>query len=99
MFLHNWFHILGPDDFSLFALYLIMESYYTNRNNILEKATSKTWTQAGPGPRSWTQALKNLGRRKIWTLQNMDPGKHEINMGLKNLSDFRKLCFIKTIAI
>ena len=52
-----------------------------------------------PGPRYWTQALKKPGRRKIWTLQNMDPGKHEINMGLKNLSDFRKLCFIKTIAI
>ena len=25
----------------------------------------------------------------------MDPGKHGINMGLKNMSDFRELWFIK----
>ena len=34
-----------------------------------------------PGPGPWT-----------WTLKNIDPGKHEINMGLKNMSDFRELC-------
>ena len=62
-------------------------------------AISKTWTQTldpnpeKPGPRkTWTQ--KNLdpgkpGPRKTWTLKNMDPEKHGINIGLKNMSDFR----------
>ena len=27
----------------------------------------------------------------------MDPGKRGINMGLKNMSDFRELCFINTM--
>ena len=27
----------------------------------------------------------------------MDPEKHGINMGLKNMSDFRKLCFKKAM--
>ena len=27
----------------------------------------------------------------------MDPQKHEINMALKNMSDFRELCFKKTV--
>ena len=27
----------------------------------------------------------------------MNPGKHGINMGLKNMSDFRELRFIKTM--
>ena len=43
----------------------------------------------GPGPWSWT--LKNLDPKK--------PGfykKHGINIRLKNISDFRELCFIKT---
>ena len=53
---------------------------------MIQWATSKTWTQTldlGPGP--WTQTLKNLDPEK--------PG----NIGLKNMSDFRKLCFTKTI--
>ena len=63
------------------------------KSNFSEKtATSKNWTQIldpdyekpGPGPR--TRTLKNL-----------DPEKHGINMGLKNMSDFRKLYFTKTI--
>ena len=37
----------------------------------------------GPGP--WTQ-----------TLENLDPEKPGINIGLKNMSDFRGLCFTKT---
>ena len=40
---------------------------------------------------------EKAGRRKTWTLRNMDPEKHEINMGLKDLSDFRQLCFMKTL--
>ena len=27
----------------------------------------------------------------------MDPEKRRINIGLKNVSDFRELCFIKTM--
>ena len=30
-------------------------------------------------------------------LKNMDPEKHGINMGLKNICGFRELCFIKTM--
>ena len=68
-------------------------------------ATSKTWTRTldpdfeKPGPRkTWT--LKNLdpekpGPWKTWTLKNLDPEKHGINLGLRNMSDFRELCFIK----
>ena len=29
------------------------------------------------------------------TLKNLDPGKHGIYMGLKNMFDFRELCFNK----
>ena len=28
---------------------------------------------------------------------DLDPEKHEIDMGLKNISDFVELCFIKTM--
>ena len=55
---------------------------------------------------TWTQTLKNLdpeklnpekpGPRKTWTLKNLDPDKYRINIGLKYMSDFRELCFIKT---
>ena len=46
--------------------------------------------------------MKNLdpeepGHRKAWTLKNLDPEKHGINMGLKNMSFFRELRFIKTM--
>ena len=44
-------------------------------------ATSKTWTRT----------LKNS------TLKNLDPEKHETNIGLKYMSDVRELCFIKTM--
>ena len=45
-----------------------------------------------PGPRPWkTWTLKSLGSK------NMDPEKHGINMGLKNLSDFTELNLIKTM--
>ena len=29
----------------------------------------------------------------------MNPEKHGINMGLKNMSDFRELCSIKTMCV
>ena len=38
-----------------------------------------------PGPGHWTRTL--------------DPEKPVINIGLKNMSDFRELCFIKTMRI
>ena len=36
---------------------------------------------------------------KTWTrtLKSMNPEKHGINTGLKHMSDFRELCFIKTM--
>ena len=39
-----------------------------------------------------------MATSKTWT-QTLDPEpeKHEINMGLKNMSNFTELCFIKTI--
>ena len=54
------------------------------------------------GPMPWTRTLKNLdsekpGPRNSWTLKNMDPEKHRINMGLKNMSDFGDLYFIKSM--
>ena len=50
-------------------------------------ATSKTWIWTlDPGPGPWTR-----------TLENLDPEKPGINIGLKNMSDFRELCFMKTI--
>ena len=32
-----------------------------------------------------------------WTLKHLDPEKHEINIGLKYVCDFRELYFIKTM--
>ena len=60
------------------------------------KATSNTWTS------TLDQTLKNLdhekpGPRKTWALKDLDPEKHGINIGLKNMSDFRELCSIKTM--
>ena len=51
------------------------------------RATSITWIETlDPDPEPWTRTLKNL-----------DPEKSGINIGLKNMSDFRELCFTKTI--
>ena len=60
----------------------------------IEETTSKTWTRtldpdpekAGPGK-----------PEKTWTLKSLDTEKHGINMGLKIISDFIDLCFIKTM--
>ena len=43
-------------------------------------------------PRPWKP-----GARKTWTLKSLDPEKYGINIGLKYMSDFRELCFIKTM--
>ena len=55
-------------------------------------ATSKTLTRT---PNNLDP--QKPGPSKIWTLKNMDSEKHGINMGLKNMSDFRELCFKNTI--
>ena len=34
---------------------------------------------------------------KGWTQKNLAPEKPGINIGVKNMSDFRELCFIKTM--
>ena len=44
--------------------------------------------------------LKNIdpkkhGRKRNWTLENKNSGKYGVIwLGLKNMSDFRELCFI-----
>ena len=60
-----------------------------------------------PGPRLWNRTLINLdpekpGPWKTWTLNNLDPQKHGSwktwnNMWLKSVSDFRELCFKRTM--
>ena len=47
---------------------------------------TKMWLLLKPGPGSWTRTLKT-----------QDPEKPGINIGLKNMSDFRELSFIKTM--
>ena len=41
------------------------------------------------------QFNKATSKTWSWTLKNMNPGKHAIYMGLKNMSDFRELCLNK----
>ena len=75
---------------------------------LLYRTTSKTWTPTlknldpeKPWPWIiWT--MNNLDPEKpgswiSWTLKNLDSEKHGINMGLKNMSGFRELCFKKTM--
>ena len=49
-----------------------------------ELSVTQKWLLLKPGSGPWTQTLKNL-----------DPEKHGINIGLKNMPGFRELCFIK----
>ena len=42
--------------------------------------------------------ISGTATSKTWT-QTPDPETSGINIGLKNMSDFRELCFIKTIRI
>ena len=58
------------------------------------KVSSDTlvWLLLKPGPGPW-----NRTRTRTRTLKNLDPEKPGVNIGLKNMSDFRELCFIKTI--
>ena len=50
--------------------------------------------------KTWTRTMKNLDPEKTapwitWTLKNLHSEKHGINTGLKNMYDFRELCFKK----
>ena len=75
-----------------------------------ESTIKRLLLKPGPGPWTgpWTQTL-DPGRgpctqtldpgRGLWTrtLENLDPEKPGINIGLKNMSGFRELYFMKTI--
>ena len=50
-----------------------------------------------PDPGLWTRTLDPGPGPLTQTLKNLDPEKPRINIGLKNMSDFRELCFKKTI--
>ena len=73
-------------------------------------ATSKIWTRIlDTDPKNLKPDMDpRLGPSKTWTLKNLDPAKpgpwknmdfvkHEINMELRNMSDFRELSFNTTI--
>ena len=57
-------------------------SYF--KKSKLKTSLDRQLLKPGPGP--WAQTLKN-----------MDAEKFGINMGLKNMYDFRESCFIKTM--
>ena len=61
-------------------------------------ATSKTWTRTlDPDPGPWTLDPDSDPEPWTRTLKKLDPEKPGINIGLKNMSDFRELCLTKTI--
>ena len=79
---------------------MFLEISQNLQENTCVRVSSLAITQTRPGP--WTQTLKNLdlekaGPRKTWTKKKLDPEKDGINIGLKFMSDFRELCFIKTM--
>ena len=38
-----------------------------------------------------------MATSKTWSRKNLDPLNHELNTGLKCMTDFRELCFRKTM--
>ena len=81
-------------------LYFLMYRLGRFFDRLLQKPGSgpwKTWTLIIISPLPPFLWLPN-STGKTWILKNMDPEKHEIKMGLKNMSNFRELCFIKTIS-
>ena len=64
---------------------------YLEKERSFSEATSKTWT------RTLDLDPEKPGPLKTWTLKNLDPQKHEANIGLKYMSDFKQLYFIKTM--
>ena len=79
-------------------LYFLMYRLGRFFDRLLQKPGSgpwKTWTLIIISPLPPFLWLPN-STGKTWILKNMDPEKHEIKIGLKNMSNFRELCFIKT---
>ena len=69
-------------------------------DGLLLKPGPGPWTlYPDPGPGPWTRTLDPGPGPWIRTrtLKNLEPEKPGINIGLKNMSDFRELCFTKTI--
>ena len=96
----NMFLLARREWFCLSTRYTaIIEGFFVCWNILLSHpdlhifwATSKTWTRT----------LKNLDPEKpgpwqTWTLETLNPKKHGITIELKCLSEFRELCFIKTM--
>ena len=89
VYLHNSITVLIPKEENEAVV------YYTCQIFIF---SFWTWTldpDPDPGPSTRTRTLKNLhpeksGLWKTWTLKNLDPEKPGINIGLKNMSDFRE---------
>ena len=82
--------------------------FFTQLNYSLLKFFIKKGLLLKPGPGTWTlnpdpepctldPDPKKSGPWKTWTLKNLDPEKPGINIGLKNLYDFKELCFTKII--
>ena len=82
--------------------------FFTQLNYSLLKFFIKKGLLLKPGPGPWTlnpdpepctldPDPKKSGPWKTWTLKNLDPEKPGINIGLKNLYDFKELCFTKII--
>ena len=85
---------------------LPLQQYWIHHVEILGYLQNLDPDSEKPGPRkTWTRKnldLEKPGTWKTWTQKNLDsrklgPKKHEINIGLKCMSDFRELCFIKTM--
>ena len=83
-------------------------AFFTQLNYSLLKFFIKKGLLLKPGPGTWTlnpdpepctldPDPKKSGPWKTWTLKNLDPEKPGINIGLKNLYDFKELCFTKII--
>ena len=101
VYLHNNITVLIPkEENKLSYIILVKFSFFLSgpgpwtrtpdpgpwtRTRILDPETGPWTLDPGPGP--W----------KTCTLKNLDPEKPGINIGLQNMSDFRELCFTKTI--
>ena len=77
---------------------IIKNSYFEEHLRTAEffTATSFRGLLLKPGLGPWARPEKPRPR-KTWTLKNLDPKKHGINIALKCMSDIRELCFIKTM--
>ena len=71
---------------------------FKNIYQIFRQITLLKRLLVNPGPGPWTlDPDPGPGPWKTWILKNLDPEKPGINIGLKNMSDFRELWFTKNI--